>query len=129
MGGFLCASDKWVVTFLMAKQRTLHVFNDNGKSISVLLRERDRNVAVFESAEAIPVGVYVECLGPDGDGAGTSGAGNSGRIADDCVATGSVLSCRAVTPQPVTPQLGGPQPGTRPLLEISVEFNGEKSIA
>lgn len=89
----------------MAKQRTLHVFNDNGKSIPVALRERDGNFAVFESAEAIPVGVYVECLGP----------GNP----KDCGPTGPVLNCRA----------GRPGSGEQPLLEISVEFNGRKSNA
>ena len=94
----------------MAKQRTLHVFNDNGKSIPVLLRERDGNVAVFEAAEAIPVGVYVECLGPG--------------VAEDCGPTGPVLSCRAGTLES-----GGPGTATHPLLEISVEFNGRKSIA
>ena len=99
----------------MAKQRTLHVFNDNGKSIPVLLRERDGNVAVFEAAEAIPVGVYVECLGPG--------------VAEDCGPTGPVLSCRAGTLATGTSESGGPGTATHPLLEISVEFNGRKSIA
>ncbi len=88
----------------MAKQRTLHVFNDNGKSIPVLLREQDGNVAVFEAAEAIPVGVYVECL--------------SAGEAVDCGPTGPVLNCRPATPGSLE----------HPLLEISVEFNGRKSV-
>ena len=82
------------MTFLLAKQRTLHVFSDNGKSIPVSLRERDGNVAVFESSEPIPVGVYVEWAGPE----------ESSR--------GQVLNCRPL-----------PQPGEeKNLLEISVEF-------
>ena len=86
--------DKASVTFLLAKQRTLHVFSDNGKSIPVSLRERDGNVAVFESTEAIPVGVYVEW----------ASAEESNR--------GQVLHCRPF-----------PQPGDeKNLLEISVEF-------
>jgi hypothetical protein len=82
------------VTFLLAKQRTLHVFSDNGKSIPVSLRERDGNVAVFESSEPIPVGVFVEW----------AGAEESSR--------GQVLNCRP-----------NPHPGDeKNLLEISVEF-------
>jgi hypothetical protein len=78
----------------MAKQRTLHVFSDNGKSIPVSLRERDGNVAVFESSEAIPVGVVVEWAGPSE------------------AARGKVLHCRTI-----------PKPGEeKNLLEISVEF-------
>jgi len=101
------------VTFLMARQRTLHVFSDNGKSIPVSLRERDGNVAVFEAAEAIPVGVYVECsrverspvecTGPD------LGAGG--------VVGGPVLNCRPLT---------DPASGQR-LLEISVEFSEKRN--
>ncbi len=122
---FLWSSDKRVVTFQMAKQRTLHVFNDNGKSIPVLLRERDGNVAVFEAVEAIPVGVYVECLGTDGLGTdclGTDCLGTDGLGAGDGAdfgPTGTVLNCRARTPRSVE----------HPLLEISVEFNGRKSVA
>jgi len=82
------------VTFLLAKQRTLHVFSENGKSIPVSLRERDGNVAVFESTEAIPVGVFVEWLG-------NSDANR-----------GQVLNCRP-----------SPEPGEEnKRLEISVEF-------
>lgn len=89
------------MTFLLAKQRTLHVFSDNGKSIQVSLRERDGNVAVFEASEPIPVGVIVEWAGPaEGDHAQR-----------DC-AKGRVLNCRPV-----------PHPGEeKNLLEISVEF-------
>lgn len=86
--------DKPFVTFLLAKQRTLHVFSENGKSIPVSLRERDGNVAVFESTHPIPVGVYVEWADRK----------DSGR--------GQVLNCRP------TPQPGDEQQ----LLEISVEF-------
>jgi hypothetical protein len=82
------------VTFLLAKQRTLHVFSENGKSIPVSLRERDGSVAVFESTEAIPVGVFVEWVGST----------ESSR--------GKVLNCRPM-----------PEPGDEErLLEISVEF-------
>lgn len=82
------------MTFLMAKQRTLHVFSDNGKAIPVSLRERDGNVAVFESSEAIPVGVVVEWAGPSE------------------ASRGKVLHCRPI-----------PRPGEeKNLLEISVEF-------
>jgi hypothetical protein len=82
------------VTFLLAKQRTLHVFSDNGKSIPVSLRERDGNVAVFECSEPIPVGVIVEWAGPAE------------------LTRGQVLNCRAL-----------PHPGEeKNLLEISVEF-------
>jgi len=82
------------VNFLLAKRRTLHVFSDNGKSIPVSLRERDGNVAVFESSEPIPVGVFVEWA----DAADAS--------------RGQVLNCRPL-----------PNEGDSPnLLEISVEF-------
>ncbi len=46
----------------MAKRRTLHIFSENGRSIPVCTRERDGNIAVFESSEPIPVGVHVEWL-------------------------------------------------------------------
>jgi hypothetical protein len=78
----------------MAKQRTLHVFSENGKSIPVSLRERDGNVAVFQSTEPIPVGVYVEWL-----------ANSDGSL-------GQVLNCRP-SQEPHEKQK---------LLEISVEF-------
>lgn|GEM_PF-1162001 len=82
------------MTFLLAKQRTLHVFSENGKMIPVSLRERDGNVAVFQSQEAIPVGVIVEW----------AGATDTSR--------GQVLNCRPI-----------PNPGEeKNLLEISVEF-------
>lgn len=82
------------MTFLLAKQRTLHVFSENGKSIPVSLRERDGNVAVFESTEPIPVGVFVEWVG--------SAEANLGKV----------LNCRPM-----------PEPGDEDrLLEISVEF-------
>lgn len=82
------------MTFLIAKQRTLHVFSESGKSIPVSLRERDGNVAVFESAEPIPVGVDVVWAGPSE------------------AAKGQVLNCRPL-----------PHPGEEAkLLEISVEF-------
>lgn len=84
------------MNFLIAKRRTLHVFSENGRSIPVSLRERDGNVAVFESQEPIPVGVFVEWADTQ----------NS-----EC---GQVLNCR--------PAAGDP-PG---LLEISVEFQREK---
>lgn len=89
------------MTFLLAKQRTLHVFSDNGKSIQVSLRERDGNVAVFEASEQIPVGVIVEWAGPvEGD------------HAQPDLAKGRVLNCRPI-----------PQPGEeKNLLEISIEF-------
>lgn len=79
------------------------MFSDNGKSIPVSLRERDGNVAVFEAAEAIPVGVYVECVGPDPAGGEVTG--------------GPVLNCR-----PMTDPASG-----RPLLEISVEFSEKRN--
>lgn len=82
------------MTFLLAKQKTLHVFGDNGKTIPVSLKERDGNVVVFESSEPIKVGVYVEWAGPE----------DSSR--------GQVLNCRPV-----------PHPGEENnLLQISVEF-------
>lgn len=80
------------MNFLIAKRRTLHVFSENGRSIPVCLRERDGNVAVFESQEPIPVGVYVEWAEAQ---------------SSEC---GQVLNCRPATGDP---------PG---LLEISVEF-------
>ncbi len=81
--------------FLLAKQRTLHVFSESGRSIPVDLREPDGNVAVFESTEAIPVGVFVEWA-------------NAGDFE-----SGQVFNCRPVRRD---------QPG---LLEISVEFKGD----
>ncbi len=86
------------MTFLLAKQRTLHVFSDNGKSIPVSLRERDGNVAVFESAEPIPVGVFVEW--PD----------------QPEPHLGQVLNCRPSN-----------NPNDLNLLEISVEFKPNTS--
>lgn len=93
------------MTFLLAKQRTLHVFSDNGKSIQVSLRERDANIAVFAASEPIPVGVVVEWAGPvNGPVDATSGQ-------VDCT-KGRVLNCRPL-----------PLPGDeKNLLEISVEL-------
>ncbi len=89
------------MTFLLAKQRTLHVFSDNGKSIQVSLRERDANIAVFAASEPIPVGVVVEWAGPVD--------ATSGQV--DCT-KGRVLNCRPL-----------PLPGDeKNLLEISVEL-------
>ena len=89
------------MTFLLAKQRTLYVFGDNGKSIQVSLRERDGNVAVFEASAAIPVGVIVEWAGPVDP---KPGAADKSR--------GQVLNCRPF-----------PHPGDeKNLLEISVEL-------
>lgn len=89
------------MTFLLAKQRTLHVFSDNGKSIQVSLRERDSNIAVFAASEPIPVGVVVEWAGPVD--------ATSGQV--DCI-KGRVLNCRPL-----------PLPGDeKNLLEISVEL-------
>ncbi len=47
---------------LLAKQRTLHVFSDNGKSIPVSLRDEGNNIAAIESCQPIPVGVEVSWL-------------------------------------------------------------------
>lgn len=89
------------MTFLLAKQRTLHVFSDNGKSIQVSLREHDGNVAVFEASEPIPVGVIVEWTDPV--------EGNHGQ---PDLSKGRVLNCRPI-----------PHPGEeKNLLEISIEF-------
>lgn len=82
------------MTFLLARRRTLHVFSESGKSIPVSLREQDGNVAVFESAEPIPVGVDVVWAGPSE------------------ATRGQVLNCRPC-----------PNPEEKSnLLEISVEF-------
>ncbi len=87
--------------FLLAKQRTLHVFSDNGKSIQVSLRERDGNIAVFAASEPIPVGVVVEWAGPV-----DAPSGQVDRT------KGRVLNCRPL-----------PLPGDeKNLLEISVEL-------
>lgn len=86
------------MNFLLAKRRTLHVFSDNGKSIPVSLRERDGNVAVFESSEPIPVGVFVEWA----DAADAS----------EDSSRGQVLNCRPLPNEGASPN----------LLEISVEF-------
>lgn len=91
------------MTFLFAKQRTLHIFGENGKPIPVCLKERDGNVAVFESKESIPVGVFVEWLG------------------SEAAAKGTVLNCRPVEPASTE----GEKPQDAGLLEISVEFNSE----
>lgn len=103
----------------MARQRTLHVFSDNGKSIPVSLRERDGNVAVFEAAEAIPVGVYVECSRVERSPVECTGPVE--RTAPDLAAGGvvggPVLNCRPLT---------DPASGQR-LLEISVEFSEKRN--
>jgi hypothetical protein len=87
------------VNFLIAKRRTLHIFSENGRSIPVSLRERDGNVAVFESQEPIPLGVFVEWTDAQ---------------ASEC---GQVLNCR-----PAAGKSSG-------LLEISVEFRRENPVA
>ena len=97
----------------MARQRTLHVFSDNGKSIPVSLRERDGNVAVFEAAEAIPVGVYVECSRVERSPVECTGPD----LAAGGVVGGPVLNCRPLT---------DPASGQR-LLEISVEFSEKRN--
>ncbi|MFN7545208.1 MAG: hypothetical protein ACK5TN_20720 [Acidobacteriota bacterium] len=54
------------MSILLAKQRTLHVFSDNGKSIPVSLRNQGGNIAGIESCQPIPVGFEVSWIhGPD----------------------------------------------------------------
>ncbi|WP_031498799.1 hypothetical protein [Bryobacter aggregatus] len=50
------------MNFLLAKKRTLHIFHENGKSVPFALQERDSALVGFATPEAIPVGVYIECL-------------------------------------------------------------------
>jgi hypothetical protein len=51
------------MTFVMAKQRTLHVFTEQGKTLAVNLREREAGFAVYVSGEPVPVGMLVEACG------------------------------------------------------------------
>ncbi|MBZ2183361.1 MAG: hypothetical protein K7J46_01535 [Bryobacter sp.] len=50
------------MSILLAKQRTLHVFSDNGKSIPVSLRNQGGNIVAIESCQPIPVGVEVSWI-------------------------------------------------------------------
>ena len=87
------------MTFLLAKQRTLHVFNDQGKAIQISLREHEGSFAVIEATQAIPVGVYVESC--------------SEEHSEGLQQTGSV-------------EQTGPE--VRRVLEISIEFTPDKVL-
>lgn len=47
------------MTFLLAKEKTMHVCIGEGRWLAVSLKDRDGSVAVFETAEQIPVGAQV----------------------------------------------------------------------